>query len=160
MATAAGSQGCPLYLMARGQFQGPRGPASSAQPRGGRFPPLLRSPRPSGATRDRGSHYRHTHTPARSSGWGGSGGGLCGIALRERSGEEATEISGHRDTGTRQLPCRQLHARPAVPRHSREAAAAPAGGGDHSLATPPLSHPRRPGRGAGLGRGLRKPGQS
>lgn len=88
------------------------------------------------------------------------GRGLCGIALRERSGKEATEISGHADMGTRQLPCRQLHARPAVPRHSREAAAAPAGGGDHSLATPPLSHPRRPGLGAGLGRSLKPPGQS
>lgn len=69
-------------------------------------------------------------------------------------------MAGHRDVGTQQLPCRQLHARPAVPRHSREAAAAPAGGGDHSLATPPLSHPRRPGRGAGPRRGLEQPGQS
>lgn len=103
----------------------------------------------------------HTHTTHHTLPWLGClGRGLCGIALRESSGEEATEIWGHRDMGTRQLPCRQLHARPAVPRHSREAAAAPAGGGDHSLATPPLSHPRRLGRGAGLRRGLKSPGQS
>ena len=124
-ATAAGNRGCPLFL--RGPRRVAPSPLGGKQRRASPAPPSLPASRRRRDTRVRGSDSTRT-----SPGCVGSPGRVCVITVKAPLPRRRNATITVKTNPRPLSPPARLSGRP------RDAAAALAGGGDHSLATPPL----------------------